>query len=415
MTTSRRDFLTASALTAAALATGIGPAARALARTGRPYRFAPLRILILGGTGFLGPACMESALAAGHTVTLFNSGRTEERRKAGQRPSVIPAGVEVLIGNRDPEKTADDRRLQGVPDDQRKPDPNSPKGLSQLAKAIENGATWDAVIDTSGYWPRMVKASATLLAPAVKQYIFISTLSVYKNNNVPFRDETDDLATLADPAVEDFGADYANYGGGKALCEAAAESAMPGRTLNLRPGFIVGERDTSGRFIYWPVRASQGGEMIVPGKPDDFIQIIDVRDLADFVTLCIQSNTTGVYNTTGEPMSMQAMVDGCIKAARSGTTATWVDPEFLSSQGVEPQERFPLWMPPEGELGGFHRRDVSKAVQAGLTFRPVEVTARATLDWYNSLPSDIQSKVVPPMLGEKEREVLAAWRKKQGG
>lgn len=418
MTTSRRDFLTTSAVTAAALATGTGLAARAAAGLARPNRNAPLRILILGGTGFLGPACMESALAAGHKVTLFNSGRTEERRKAGHRPSVVPEGVETLIGNRDPEKTADDRRLAGLPDDQKKADPNSPKGLSQLAKAIENGATWDAVIDTSGYWPRMVKASASLLAPAVKQYVFISTLSVYKNNNVPFRDESDDLATLADPAVEDFGADFSNYGGGKAMCEAAAEAAMPGRVCNLRPGFIVGERDSSGRFIYWPIRATKGGEMIVPGKPDDFIQIVDVRDLADFTILCIANSTNGPINVTGEPIPMKQMVDGCIKAAAAGgakTTATWVDPAFLSEQGVEPQQHFPLWIPPEGEAAGFHRREVSKAVKAGLKFRPVEVTAKATIDWYNSLPSDIQSKIVPAMLGEKEQQVLDAWRKKQGG
>lgn len=416
MNTSRRDFLTTSAFSAAALAAGAGALARPA--FARPHRDAPKRILILGGTGFLGPACMESALAAGHKVTLFNSGRTEERRKAGHRPSVVPDGVEVIIGNRDPEKTADERRLAGLPDDQKKPDPNSPKGLSELAKAIENGARWDAVIDTSGYWPRMVKASASLLAPAAGQYIFISTLSVYKNNNVPFRDESDELATLADPATEEFGADFSNYGGGKALCEAAAEAAMPGRVANIRPGFIVGERDSSGRFIYWPVRATKGGEMIVPGKPDDFIQIIDVRDLADFVILCIRNDTNGPMNATGEPIPMQQMVDGCIKAAAatSGakTSATWVDPEFLTEQGVEPQ-RFPLWIPPDGEAAGFHRRDVSRAVKAGLTFRPVEVTARSTIEWYNSLPSDLQSKVVPPMLGDKEQQVLEAWHKKQGG
>lgn len=415
MTTSRREFISAATLSAAALAAGVaGVAPLSFARPNRPYRSAPLRILILGGTGFLGPACMESALAAGHKVTLFNSGRTEERRKAGHRPSVVPEGVETFIGNRDPDKTADDRRLAGLPDDQKKPDPNSPKGLSQLAKAIENGAKWDAVIDTSGYWPRIVKASATLLAPAAKQYVFISTLSVYKNNNVPFRDESDELATLSDPATEEFGADFSNYGGGKALCEAATEAAMPGRVANIRPGFIVGERDTSGRFIYWPVRASQGGEMIVPGKPDDFIQIIDVRDLADFVIVCIQNNINGPMNATGEPIPMKQMVDGCIKAAAAGATATWVDPEFLTAQGVEPQ-RFPLWIPPEGEAAGFHRRDVSRAVKAGLKFRPVEQTAKSTLDWYNSLPSDIQAKVVPPMLGDKEKEVLAAWHKKPSG
>lgn len=417
MTTTRRDFIHTSALAAAALAASGGLATRALAR---PFaqRSAPLRILILGGTGFLGPACTESALARGHKVTQFNSGRSEERRKDAGRPSVVPGGVETLIGNRDPNLTADDRRLAGLPDDKKHPDPNSPKGLSQLEKAIADGQTWDAVIDTSGYWPRIVKASAELLAPKVKHYTFISTLSVYKNNDKANMDESDELATLADPDLEQMGAQYENYGGGKALCEKAADAAMPGRVANIRAGFIVGPRDSSGRFIYWPVRASKGGEMIVPGKPTDPIQVVDVRDLADFVILCAEQNITGAYNVTGPkpPLTMKAYVEGIIKGvAPAGTTATWVDPEFLQSNNVEPGGRFPLWIPPEGEAAGFHQRDVSKAVKAGLKFRPIDDTAKATMEWYKTVPEDIQKRITPAMLDAQEAELLAAWKKKQAG
>jgi 2'-hydroxyisoflavone reductase len=407
MTTSRRSFLaiTSGAVAAAALghrpvaAAGLRPAAR---RKG-------LHILILGGTGFLGPACTESALAAGHTVTLFNRGRTEDRRKNAGRPSVIPEGVQVLYGNRDPDKTADDGDKPEAGD---KPAPGSPKGLAQL-----EGKTFDAVIDTSGYWPRMVKASAELLAPNVKQYVFISTLSVYKDNDKPGADESADLATLADPAVEDFGADFSNYGGGKALCEKAAEAAMPGRVTALRPGFIVGPRDTSARFMHWPVRAARGGEFIVPGTPDDPIQVVDVRDLADFTIRCIEQKTVGTFDVTGPAggMPMKTFVEGIIAGTRDPAPETpaapvFIDADFLVAQGVPPQA-FPLWLPPTGETAGFHRRTIAKATKAGLTFRPLSDTAKATLAWYRSLPEDTQKKIAPPGVpADKEKDVIALWK-----
>src|SRR5882672_5581951 len=302
MSFTRREFIVTSgaALAAASCFPGAILAAEPSATAPRA-----LRVLILGGTGFLGPACTESALARGHSVTHFNSGRTEERRREAGRPSVVPSGVQQLYGNRDPNKTAEDRKTEGKSDAPK--DPNSPRGLSQL-----EAKKWDAVIDTSGYFPRMVKASAELLAPNVKQYVFISSISVYKNNSIPNADETAPLNTLDDPTTEEMGKDFANYGGGKALCEKAAEAAMPGRVTNIRPGFMVGPRDTSGRFIYWPVRASLGGVMIVPGAPADPIQIIDVRDVADWIIHCLENNFVGVYNATGpdKPLSMKGMVEG---------------------------------------------------------------------------------------------------------
>jgi 2'-hydroxyisoflavone reductase len=411
MSTTRREFLTASA--AAIAAASLLP--RSLRAQPAAKSDKPLKILILGGTGFLGPACTDSALARGHKVTLFNSGRTEDRRKQAGRPSVVPAGVEELHGNRDPNKTADDRKVEGKPDAVK--DPNSPKGLTQL-----EGKKWDAVIDTSAYFPRMAKSSAELLAPNVRQYVFISTISVYQRNDIPNYDESAAVKTLDDPATEEMGQDYANYGGGKAMCEKACEAAMPGRVTNIRPGFIVGPRDSSGRFMYWPLRASMGGEMVVPGDPQDPIQIIDVRDLSDWIIHCIENNITGVFNATGpaKELSMKAMVEGVRQGVASDATLTWIDNEFLVSRGIR-EGQFPLYAPPIGETAGFHRCNISKAVGKGMKFRPVGETAKATLDWYKSLPADIQPRIAPQLAKregeeewlETEKKLVEAWKKRE--
>lgn len=413
MTPTRREFIAvSSAAVGSAVAAAVLPGARE-ANAAKAAR--PLRILILGGTGFLGPACTESALARGHSVTQFNSGRSEERRREIGRPSVVPTGVEQLYGNRDPNKTAADRKADGKPGAPK--DPNSPKGLSQLV-----GKTWDAVIDTSGYFPRMVKASAELLAPSVKQYVFISTLSVYSDFSKPGYDENAPLATLADPTVEEFGKDFGNYGGGKALCEKAAEAAMPGRVTNLRPGYIVGPRDTSARFLYWPVRASIGGAMIVPGDPSDPIQIIDVRDLADFTIRCIENGIVGPINATGpdKELSMRAMVEGVRKGVGGSVTPTFIDNEFLKGYEVD-EHTFPLYSPPTGKEAGFHRCSVARAIKNGLKFRALPDTAKVTLDWYKSLPPEIQAKVAPQFVKsekgelwiEKEKKILGDWQSKK--
>lgn len=419
MTTTRRQFLQHSLATGALASlglTGCPSPSSTPSQPGRPTQPgvqtdepapSPRRILILGGTGFLGPALIDAALARGHALTLFNSGRTESRRQQAGRPSVIPDGVEVLIGNRDPDKTADDRRLAGDPDADQKRDPNSPRGLTQL----EN-KSWDAVIDTSAFFPRMVRASAGLLAPRVGQYIFISSISVYKSTATVGMDETAELATLADPTTEDFGPQYENYGGGKALCEAAAEAAMPGRVTNIRPGFIVGRRDTSRRWLYWPWRVARGGDMLVPGTPGDPIQLIDVRDLAEWIVHCIEARVVGVFNAVGprEELSMRAMLDGCRAASGADTTFTWVAADFLA----EHKASFPIWAAPAGEHAGFHRVSIARALASGLRFRPIEDTARDTLAWHASLPDELQTAVLPPEpTPERERELLALWRAKQ--
>jgi 2'-hydroxyisoflavone reductase len=392
MHTTRRDFIRQATASGLALA-----AAPRLAGAGL---FEPKTILILGGTGFLGPACTTAALARGHKVTLFNRGVREAMRKEKGRPSAVPDGVEVLYGNRDPEKTAD---ADKKPEER---DPKSPKGLSQLA-----GRKWDAVIDTSGYFPRMVRASAEFLAPNVKHYTFISSISVYKDNSKPGQDESGALAQLSDPNIEEFGKDFSNYGGGKVACEAAAEAAMKGRVANIRPGFIVGERDSTARFIYWPLRARRGGEILVPGDPTDPIQIIDVRDLAEWCVHCIEKNIVGVFNATGpeKELSMKAMVEGCKKGTGGdAATYTWVPAEFLEKRDIG---ELHLWMPPKGENAGFHRVNVSKAVANGLKFRSVADTAKSTVDWFDSLPEDLRAQVSKTaMSAELESKLLGEWK-----
>ncbi len=421
MTTTRRSFLQTSAASAGAMALGLAAGLPRIASASPGRRAgAPLRILILGGTGFLGPACMEAAVAKGHKVTLFNRGRIETIRKEKGRPSVVPEGVEVIYGNRDPNKLADDWKddPRAAPAGQKRDkDPNSPKGLSQL-----EGKKWDAVIDTSGFFPRMARASAEALSPNIGQYLFISTISVYKHNDHPGADESAELTTLADPAVEDFGPQFENYGGGKVLCEQAVEKACPGRSTIVRPGFIVGTRDNTRRYIFWPDRISKGGDMIVPGDPADPIQIIDVRDLAEWCVLLLEKKTMGVFNATGpaSELSMKAFVEGTRQGLGTDTKFTWIPAEFLQQNGA-PDGAFPLYIPPTGETSGFHRVSVARAVAAGLTFRSCAETAKTTMDWVKSLPEDARAGVLPPPPGtpgsptlspEKEAQILKAWREK---
>ncbi len=415
MSVSRRNFLQSSLAVGAMLS--LGRAAKLHAFDTQPA--AGKRILILGGTMFVGPAVMNAALARGHHVTLFTRGRVEDRRDL-----TFPDNVVSLHGNRDPEKTADDWK----PADQR--DPDSPKGLSQL-----EGKKWDAVVDTSGYYPRIVKASAELLAPNVKQYIFISSVSVYANNDTKNADESDTLATMDDPTIESMGEQFQYYGPLKALCEKAAEDAMPGRVANVRPGLIVGPMDPTDRFTYWPVRVQKGGEVLAPGTPKDPVQFIDVRDLAEWIVLMIEQNTTGVFNAInpgpGE-LTMGETLEACKKAAGSDATFTWCSAEFLEKQHVSPWGDMPLWVPSSGESANFHLRSNAAAMKAGLKMRPVEVTAKDIQTWWPKEverrrqaferaraeavaagkpeprlpdPAQLQAGISP----EREAEVLKAW------
>ncbi|SEU27915.1 SDR family oxidoreductase [Stigmatella erecta] len=332
------------------------------------------KILILGGTSFLGPALVERALSRGHTLTLFNRGKT--------RPGLFPQ-VERLQGDRDGN-----------------------------LKALE-GREWDAVIDTSGYVPRVVRASAELLAPRVGHYLFVSSISVYQDMREGGLDETSPVATVADETTEDVSQ---HYGALKALCEKAAETALPGRVSNVRPGLIVGPDDPTDRFTYWPVRVARGGEVLAPGDGEDPVQFIDVRDLAAFLVGLVENRDVGVFNATGplETLSMRGLLEACRQANGGNATFTWADTAFLEAQKVSPWSDMPVWVPRATEMGGISRVSHARARQRGLGFRPLEQTVRDTLAWFRTLPPERQAKLRAGLSPEREREVLAAWGQRPG-
>jgi len=330
----------------------------------------PLRILLLGGTGFLGPHLVENARARGHTVTLFNRGKTH--------PELFP----------DVEKLRGDRNGQ----------------LDAL-----RGRSWDAAIDTSGYVPRIVKLSAELLSKQVEQYVFISSISVYPDDVKPGADENTPVQQLTQPGSEEV---RKHYGALKALCEEAADAAMPGRTTNVRPGLIVGPGDPTDRYTYWPVRIDRGGEALAPGTPDDPVQYVDARDLAAWIVQTAERGAVGVFNATGpeRPLGMAAMLASCTKAAPKPASLTWVPEKFLEEHKVSPWEDMPVWT---GSLGGFSRIDCRKAIRAGLRFRSADETARDTLAFWKTLPDDRRKKLRAGISPEREQEVLAAWKSRK--
>jgi 2'-hydroxyisoflavone reductase len=374
MTLDRRTFVLGSL--AAGVSAACGPTEpRGIATSPGPRAATapPARksILVLGGTGFLGPHVVTSALARGHTVTLFNRGKTH--------PGLFP-GVEKLRGDRDGK-------------------------LEALA-----GRTWDAVVDPSGYVPRIVKQSAELLAPSVGHYVFISTISVYARNDVVGADESLAVATIADPTNEDV---KTNYGALKALSERAAEAAMPGRVANLRPGLIIGPGDPTGRFSHWPTRLAAGGEVLAPGDGKTPVQYIDGRDLGAWVVRVIEDKTVGTMNAMGpkQRTTMKDVLDACNHALGDKARLTWVDADFLDKQGVEGWSELPMWIDPRGEYAGFGTMQNTRAVKAGLTFRPIGDTAKDTLAWLETLPEDQRTKARSTgITSDKEAKVLAAWK-----
>ena len=375
MSITRRDLLRATAVGLAASACGrSSPAAGPVSPT--PPAPPKKKILILGGTGFLGPATIDAATSRGHTVTIFNRGKREKFR-----PLSIP--VEHLYGNRDPDLPADDEK---GPDGKLVNPEGSPKGLEQLV-----GRTWDVVIDNSGFYPRMVKASAELLAKSAAQYIYISSISAYDGAPASGGDETSRLATLADPTVETMGDQFQNYGGLKVLCEKAAAAAFGERATIVRPGFIVGPGDPTDRFTYWPIRAAKGGEMLAPGDPSDPLQWIDVRDLAEWLVTLAENGTGGTFNGVGPtaPAKWGEVLETCVAAA-PGAKLVWVPTEWLEKNGMGGEDAFPIWVPPTGEMAGFHRWSNERAKAAGLRFRPLADTVKTLLAWY---PEDVKKRV----------------------
>jgi 2'-hydroxyisoflavone reductase len=302
-------------------------------------------------------------------VTLFNRGKSN--------PGLFPQ-LEKIIGDRE-------------------------KEVNKL-----DGRIWDAVIDVAGYVPRIVRLSAEVLKENVSCYVFISSISVY--DEAILRkigiDESDPVAKMEDETVEEITGE--TYGPLKALCEQAVQQIYGERALIIRPGLIVGPHDPTDRFTYWPMRVARGGEVLAPEKPDAPAQIIDVRDLSDFIIRLIQDNASGIYNATGPDyaLTLGEILEASNRVSGSDVHISWAPVDFLKQHNVGEWIDMPVWVPDSEENQGFSRVDVSKAIHAGLKFRPLEETIRDTLAWAQTRPADYQWRA--GLTAEREAEVLAA-------
>lgn len=369
----RRTFLKGTAALAATPFVGPLPEHRPPATGGK-------KILVLGGTSFLGPAIVEAALAKGHTVTLFNRGRTN--------PLLFP-DVEKLQGQRRRP------RKQGDP--------------AQDLKALA-GRKWDAAIDTSGFFTGELEDVCKVLQGNVQHYTYISSLSVYRDleqNDKPV-DEQSQLCECADKYVQDMGKNFENYGALKRYCEDAAAAAFGVQALLVRPGYIVGPRDNSDRFTWWPVRLQRGGECLAPGDPDNDLQFIDVRDLGQWIVHAVEQGIGGPFNAVGfKGRISTAEFLHCGKGTLNHeTTFTWVSDAFLVENGIVAWESMPCWTP---KAKNGHSSN-AKAVAAGMTFRPIAETIRDTAAWAQKE----RAKDAPWRSGltaEREAELLAGWKR----
>jgi 2'-hydroxyisoflavone reductase len=362
-------------MSAAALAVS-----QAISAKDKPRPPKPLSILVLGGTKFIGVHIVELALKRGHTVTLFNRGKTNA--------DLFPQ-LEHLKGDRDAQ-------------------------LDSL-----KGKRWDAVIDDSGYVPRHVRLSAELLAANVQRYLFISSISAYASF-AQANTEDSPLGKIADETTEKV--DGGAYGPLKALCEKAAEAAMPGRVAIVRPGLIVGPRDPTDRFTYWPARAARGGEMAAPGTPKDRIQFIDSRDLAAFALNLVETQAVGAFNATSPPgmFSMGELVQASVTAANAAVKpapaphAVWLPADFLEKEKVQPWSDMPVWIPESGEYAAFAEANVTKAMHAGMSIRPIQSTVNDTLAWHLQRPEAERAKLAAGLTPEREQELLKTWQASAG-
>jgi 2'-hydroxyisoflavone reductase len=323
-------------------------------------------LLILGGTAFLGRHLVKIALERGDTITLFNRRRTN--------PKLFPQ-VETIQG---------DRTLS----------------LDALADR-----QWDVAIDTSGYHPKYVRASAQLLAPNIGRYLFISTISVYSDLTTPHPDEIAPVARLDDHDHAEVSNE--TYGPLKTHCEDVVQEIYGPRSLIIRPGLIVGPHDPTDRFTYWVARAQRGGEILAPEGPNVPVQYIDVRDLAAWTLDAAAAGLEGIYNATGPatPTTIGQLLETCRQVSGVESTLTWASPEFLAAHKVAPFIEMPLWVP--SEVAGLLTVDCRRAIAAGLSFRPIEETVRATLDWHATHRADEPLKA--GLSPTREAELLAAW------
>ena len=317
-------------------------------------------ILLLGGPKFVGRAVIDAALDGGHNVTLFNRGQTNAE---------LYPHLERLVGDRD-------------------------GGLAAL-----DGRIWDAIIDISGYFPRVVRASAERLAASTGRYLFISSISVYAS--IEDATEASPLAILPDPAVEQITG--ATYGGLKALCELAVEDVFGERAINVRPGLIVGPHDPTDRFTYWVHRTARGGPVLAPEGPDVAVQVIDVRDLAQWLVRLLQSGASGAFNATGPDyrLTFGEMLQTGASEAGTKPDIVWKSPEFLAANNVAPWSMLPLYQPAER----WASVNIDRALSAGLTFRPLAETVRDTLAWIAEVPRS--EPLLAGLSQEREAELLA--------
>ena len=334
-----------------------------------------MKLLILGGTKFLGRHVVEAALARGDEVTMFNRGL--------HNAELFPE-VEKLRGERD-------------------------GGLEALC-----GRRWDAVVDTSGYVPRVVRESAELLSEAVEFYVFISSISVYTDYLQP-NEEGSPTATLANESIEEVTGE--TYGPLKALCERAAEAALPGRVLNVRAGLIVGPYDPTGRFTYWTERVARGGEVLAPAPRERRVQFVDARDLSEWILRMIDARRAGVFNAAGPDYALKwgDFLEACREGCDADASFTWMGEQFLDEKGVEPWGELPLWIPESSEQHRFFMAvNCERAYASGLTFRPVVETARDTLAWQRAgspgIVTDGTNVLTNTLKPERERELLDEWR-----
>ncbi len=365
--TNRRNFIKNATL--AAVATGL-PLSGLLNAAEKK-----LNILVLGGTGFLGPHTVRAALAQGHNVTLFNRGRTN--------PNLFKE-LETIKGDRN---TDDIKKLAGK--------------------------KFDAVIDTSAYYPRSVNMAMEVLKDNIDQYLFVSTISVYANWGKKGMDESTAVGTIDDPKTEEVTG--TSYGPLKALCEQAAEKHMPGKVSVIRPGLIVGPGDKTDRFTYWPARVAKGGDVLAPGDGSDFIQYIDVRDLGEWMVYCLDHKVTGIYNaqSNGGDIKMKQLLDSCVKNINPKANLVWVPTPFLQEHEVAPWQEMPVWIPAEGDYAGAGTMSSKKAYSNGLKERSIDVVVKDCFDWFKTLPKERQAKLRAGISAEKETKVLAAWKAKQ--
>jgi len=326
-----------------------------------------MRILVLGGTAFVGRHLVEQALGRGHEVTLYHRGRTgadlfpEAERVLGDRSE----GVEALRGRR-----------------------------------------FDAVVDMCGYFPADVDRSAATLEPTVGRYLFVSSRSVYADHSAAGMDEDAPLATLPPGAPADRITEE-SYGPLKAGCEHAARAAFGDRALVLRPGLIVGRHDPTGRFTYWPRRVSEGGDVLAPAPPGQPIQLIDGRDLTAFALDLLERDAPGTFDVVSpaDALTLAGILDACVRVSGADARVVWADERFLLDRGVEPWTELPLWMP-GAEYAGFQRSDVSRAIAAGLSPRPIAETVADTLDWLSHSDPGRGAALTQ----EREAELLREWR-----